>query len=474
MRARDETLRARAGWGVFDAFGRALFSASRFARPASVEELRALLLRAREERLPVTLRGAGRTYGDGALASAGLVVDLGGLDRVLAWDPATGVLEAEPGVTIEQVWRRALPDGWWPAVVPGTMRPTLGGCLAMNVHGKNAFRAGPIGEHVLDLDLLTASGARLHLSRAERPDLFHAVPGGLGLLGAVARVRLQLKRVESGLLRVLPLRAKDLDEQLALMEQHRPEAAYLVSWVDCHARGGALGRGVIHRADAVAAADDPLGPASLRPEAQDLPPKLFGLPRGLLRHGLKPFLLGGAMGLVNLAKYQASRLGDRRPYLQAHVAFHFLLDYVPDWRLAYGERGFLQVQLFLPHAGVREALRDLLELCQRRGLPSSLGVLKRHRPDPFLLSHGLDGWSLALDFAVPAERERLWSLARELQERTLEAGGRFYPAKDATLTRAQYARGVGEEALRRFGALKREVDPEGLFESGLSRRLLQG
>jgi FAD/FMN-containing dehydrogenase len=38
------------------------------------------------------------------------------------------------------------------------MRPTLGGCLAMNIHGKNNFRVGSIGDHVLDFDLLTTDG----------------------------------------------------------------------------------------------------------------------------------------------------------------------------------------------------------------------------------------------------------------------------------------------------------------------------
>ena len=46
----------------------------------------------------------------------------------------------------------------WPPVVPGTMLATLGGCVAMNVHGKNHARAGAIGRHVRSLTLLTGDG----------------------------------------------------------------------------------------------------------------------------------------------------------------------------------------------------------------------------------------------------------------------------------------------------------------------------
>ena len=43
---------------------------------------------------------------------------------------------------LADLWRTALPSGFWLPVAPGTMRPTVGGCIAMNVHGKNHFVAG--------------------------------------------------------------------------------------------------------------------------------------------------------------------------------------------------------------------------------------------------------------------------------------------------------------------------------------------
>ncbi|MBS2024085.1 MAG: FAD-binding protein, partial [Deltaproteobacteria bacterium] len=75
MRARADSLRARAGVRVHDSFGRALLSASRFEAPRSVDELRALFARASAEGMPLTLRGAGRSYGDASLNTPGLVVD---------------------------------------------------------------------------------------------------------------------------------------------------------------------------------------------------------------------------------------------------------------------------------------------------------------------------------------------------------------------------------------------------------------
>ena len=115
-----------------------------------------------------------------------------------------------------------------------------------------------------------------------------------------------------------------------------------------------------------------------------------------------------------------------------------------------------------------------MQLCQREGLPPYLGVLKRHRPDPFLLSHALEGWSLAMDFRVTrANRERLWALTAKVTEQVLDVGGRFYFAKDAVLRSEDVERMFGAEPLRQFRALRDTVDPERLLSSGLSRRVLK-
>ena len=104
-------------------------------------------------------------------------------------------------------------------------------------------------------------------------------------------------------------------------------------------------------------------------------------------------------------------------------------------------------------------------------LESYLGVLKRHRPDKFLLTHAVDGYSFALDFKVTKRnRARLWELAHKMNDLVLAAGGRFYFAKDSTLRPSDAAAYLGE-AIPRFQKLKAEVDPEGLLTSDLAERV---
>lgn len=466
------TLRAHAPWRVLDGFGGAVRSASRYAAPRSKDELAELLRRARAEGLSVAFRGSGRSYGDAALSTRGLVIDGSRMNRLLSWDPINGVVDAEGGLTIEGLWRRTLADGWWPAVVPGTMFPTLAGCVSMNIHGKNNFRVGPFGEHVLDLDVLTPDGRTIRCSRTENLDVFLAAIGGLGMLGAITRVRLRLRRVDSGVLRVVPIRAANLDAMFDVFEERAWHVDYLVGWIDCLASGSALGRGQIHEASYVGRDEDPDQGATLAVERQLLPRRILGLPKDKLWRLMRPALNDVGMRLVNGMKMLAARWNDRRPYLQTHVGFAFLLDYVPDWRRAYEPGGLIQYQVFAPAGAARELFREVLARCQHERLPSYLGVLKRHRADEFVLSHGLDGYSLALDFRVTAaNHQALTRLLGELTKRVLASRGTFYFAKDSVLTRDDVERAYSRERLDRFLRIKERLDPEHVLESDLFRRV---
>lgn len=465
--------RTRAPLRVIDGFGRSVLAACRYAEPRSVEELAFAFKQAQQEGLTVAFRGAGRSYGDASLNTGGMVIDATKLDRMLSWDPTTGVLEAEAGLTIEGLWRRTIEDGYWPAVVPGTMRPTMGGCVSMNIHGKNNFRAGPFGEHVLELDLLTPQGELLTLSRSQRPELFHAVIGGLGMLGAVTRVKLKLKKVESGNLRVESISGTNLDALFDAFEHRLHYADYLVGWVDCLAKGKSLGRGIVHSAEYLHAGEDPMGAASFHVERQGLPGTIAGVPKSELWKVMQFFVNKPGVKLVNALKYYSSWLDHGDKYLQSHVAFAFLLDYVPNWRLSYGRGGFIQYQIFVPHATARDTMKDVLNLCHRAGLPSFLGVLKRHRPDPFLLTHALDGWSLAMDFRVTARnKSRLWALTERMTERVIAGGGKFYFAKDSVLRATDVELAYGREKLGQFMAIKKQLDPNGTLSSDLWTRAL--
>ena len=452
--------------------GRAAASAGYLYRPTQVEQIAVLFEQAARGGWTVAPRGAGRSYGDAALNGGQVVLDLQRMNRVLDWNPDTGVIRAEPGVTIEQIWQCCLEDGWWPPVVPGTMRPTLGGCLGMNIHGKNNYRAGPFGEHVLAFEALLPTGELVRCTPHSDPNLFYGLISGAGLLGVFTSITLQLHAIHSGDVTVTAWTAPSMRAMLDSMEPLKSTADYLVGWVDTTAGGGGLGRGQVHSAQYVPAQDEAARAQSLSRDHQKLPDKLLGL---VPMSALWPFMPLGfnslMMPLVNTGKYLAGRL-EKHHYRQSLVAFNFLLDSLPIVDYAYGRRGLIQYQSFVPRAAAADTFRAILDLTQRRGMPSFTGVTKRHRPDPFLFSHAVDGFSMALDFPVPRRAEALDQMAHDLDRLVLDAGGRFYFAKDSTLTPYAAARYLGEATLARFRALKTRCDPQDVLQTDLYRRVL--
>jgi FAD/FMN-containing dehydrogenase len=442
-------------------------------RPTTIEGLHDVLALARAEGRNVGLRGAGQSYGDAATNAENVCLDTSRLTRILDWDPGAGRIRVEPGVTIRQLWQYVIEDGWWPPVVSGTMQTSLGGAAGMNIHGKNNWKAGTIGEYIDAFDLLLPSGEVVRCSREERPDLFHAAIGGFGMLGCFTSLTLRLKRVHSGLLEVEPIPIRSLDEMFDVVEARLATADYLVGWIDTFARGAALGRGLVHHANYLPEGEDREAAQTLRVVNQELPSNVAGIvPKSIMWALMRPFTNDPGVRLVNEAKYRMSRLEGHRRYRQSHAGFAFLLDYVPEWKRAYGPGGLIQYQSFLPAETARAVYREILERSHRAGLTPYLGVFKRHRMDPFLMTHAVDGYSLALDFKVTrANRRRLWEHAADLTRVVLDAGGRFYFAKDSTLTAPQLERYLAEERVQRFLSHKRRLDPEGLLQTDLWRRL---
>ncbi|HKI55122.1 MAG TPA: FAD-binding oxidoreductase, partial [Anaerolineales bacterium] len=177
---------------------------------------------AKKTGLTVTARGTGISYNDVSLNGGGVVLDMSGMDQILEWDSASGYVRCEAGVTLKQLWQKVEPDGWWPPVVSGTMKTTLGGCLSANIHGKNNYQAGTIGEHVVDFTAMLPTGALVTCSPKKNGDLFYAIISGLGMLGVFTSITLKMKRIYSGLISVDARPVHNLREHLGDLLENAP------------------------------------------------------------------------------------------------------------------------------------------------------------------------------------------------------------------------------------------------------------
>jgi decaprenylphospho-beta-D-ribofuranose 2-oxidase len=430
------------GWGRI---GR---SDALVARPERIREVLGAMADCAGQR--VIARGAGRSYGDAAQNGDGRVVLTTRLDRLLAFDEAEGLLVAEPGVTFADLLDTFLPRGFLAPVTPGTAFATLGGGVAADVHGKNHESAGSLGRHLRWLDLLLPSGEVVRTSPSERPDLFAATVGGMGLTGIVLALCLRLQRVPSNAVALREERIGGLDDFLDRLSTAGPATTFSVGWIDALATGSALGRGILELAE---------------PAAQSLeirPPRQRTVPIDLPGLALSSW---SVRAFNEIYWRRVPRAGRTRTVGLGR--FLYPLDAVRGWNRIYGRRGFRQLQCVVPRTEGPAALRRLLETTARTGRTSFLAVLKAMGETGFgHLSFPMPGYTLALDLP---ERPGTLELMRELETITLDHGGRIYLAKDSCLTPEGFFRMYPR--LGEFRRVLEEVDPEARLSSDLARRL---
>ena len=419
-------------------------------------------LRQQGGRRGVVARGLGRSYGDAAQNSGGLALDLTKLDKILRVDaegePPT--VHVQAGVSLDTLMRALLPFRLWVPVLPGTRQVTVGGAVAADVHGKNHHTEGSFGNHVRSLDLLTADGeVRTVTPDGEDGELFWATIGGMGLTGVILAATVVLQRTETAYFRVDTDRTSDIEDLMAAMTEGDDDYQYSVAWFDAVTRGRHSGRAVLTRGS--------------KARLEDLPPKLarhplkfvapsFGTMPQVFPNGMVNRATAKAFSTAWYYKAPAHQVGA----LQNITQFFHPLDIVQEWNRVYGPNGFLQYQFVVPFSEPQTFLRCFHAIVASGHL-SCLNVLKRFGPgNPSPLSFPMPGWTLTVDLPISEGLDRL---CNELDELVIGAGGRVYLAKDSRLGASAFRRMYPR--LDDFLAVRRRVDPAGLFTSDLARRL---
>lgn len=375
-------------------------------------------------RRPLLAYGNGRSYGDSCLNDGGTLIDVRGLDDILAFDRETGLITCGAGLLLDRLLEIVVPAGWFPPVTPGTAFVTIGGALANDVHGKNHHSAGTFGCHVRAFELVRSDGQRLICAPDLNSELFTATIGGFGLTGLVTQVTLQLMPVASGEMAQEVVPFGNLAGFFDIATTSDATHDYTVAWIDSLASGRNLGRGVFFRANHAPASNT----SAPRP-ARSLP---FPLK--------PPFPLINRLTLSAFNwLYRNSQPRDGLERRVPYRPFFYPLDRIHDWNRAYGPNGLRQFQCAIPRAGAPDTIAEMLRQTLAAGEASFLTVLKLFgdRPSPGLMSFAVPGATLTLDF--PNRGERTERLLARLDGLAIAAGGRVNPYKDARMSPATFA-----------------------------------
>jgi len=394
-------------------------------------------------------RGAGLSYSPASFGAGAQVIDMTRFDRVLDFEPQSGQVTVEPGISVGSLTAFLAEKGRYMPALPGYPRITVGGCLAFDIHGKSQIHSGNFSRWVDSLVLRHVDHGELRCSRHREREVFELTLGGMGLTGIVTQVVLDTAPLPSTCVQVSKTFVSDLCEAAELLRQQANTADISYSWHDLNLPGKQFGRGVVYI-------------ERFAPERQASPAELP--PRPLTSH----LPMGGWNRLTTRPAMALYGALVRRPGV-AHVPLQqalFPIHGKEIYYMLFGGRGFREYQVIIPHGSFAEFATDLARLLGAAKVPITLGSLKVFKGEPRYVGFSAEGIALALD--VPATHNSL-GLFSELDELVVRYRGVINLSKDSRVTS-----GLCERVLpgyRQFAEELRRFDPARRYASALSEQI---
>ena len=399
---------------------------------------------------PQTVQGAGLSYVAAGFGDSSTVHDMKKFNRILAFNAEEQWLEVEAGATIGDIyfflkrWNLCIKS------LPGYPSVTIGGCIAVNVFGKNQTKEGLFGNCVRSLKLFHPIHVFQSLSPTENPELFDLTVGGLGLTGVMVSAVLSLNKIPGMGVCEKKVEVKNLRECFETLKTYSQSEDLLYSWNNFSANAG--GRGFVITGQFCS--DEGKGGGARV--------KKFDLARTCcwpnFYNPLTQKVLNTAYEFLNL-KWKAEQTLSYFDYFfpVANKMIYFKL---------FGKKGFLERQYLIPFEAQDSYLQSFDRIFTKHKPLVTLCSCKIFKGEQRLLHFNGNGIVLTMD--LPAD-DRYLPFHRELYDLNLEHGVIDNFAKDSLIdgptVQNQYPE--FEEFKERLHAW----DPERLFQSNLGSRL---
>ena len=431
------TVTADGTWTNFA--GRHSVRPQRVVAPADLDELRRVLKEASDAGSRVRVVGSGHSYSDIAIAPE-TQVSLRHLSRVLHVDAAAGLVTVQGGMTLHQIRAELRRHRLAFANMGDIDHQSIAGALSTGTHG-TGLRMPAFASQITALELMLADGTIVRYAE-EDGDRWDAARVSLGALGVIVSVTLRavphyrLRRSDAVISR---------DQAFALLADPPQEGhvgLYFMPYID---------QVLMWTAERT---QDPIDkPSALGEWFRDVVKVNYGL---------------GAMGAV----------ARRAPRLVPALSRSFAKGIKPETTVDDYDKVFLR-PLFVRHDAwefgvpltrANDAVRALMSSIEDAGLPYAFPCETRIAPAETAWLHPTYGRPTACIGAAiypGVDVEAAWETA---QRAAVDLGGRPHWGKWHTLEAADLARLYPRWA--DFQAIRRELDPEGLFGSPAVDRVL--
>ena len=425
------------GWGKNKFFN------CNIAYPKNINELKALV------KGNTIARGLGRSYGNSSIQPSSTIVTTK-LNKILYFNKKNGIIEVESGISIKELVKQTVRNGWFLPVTPGSKYITIGGMVASDVHGKNHHKVGSFRNFILDLRVINNRGKVLLCNKIKNRDLFNYTIGAMGLTGIIYSCRFKLKKISSNLIFQETLKNKDLKETLRSFENSK-NWEYNVAWLDGSANQNKIGRSVTYRAHHIKKKKSIL---EFKAEKSIKIPNMFP----------SWFMNSYTIKLLNFLYYLLSAKSKKVISLDKYF---FPLDRIKNWNIVYGKKGFITYQFIVPYKNSYNVINKILNILSDNKIYSYISVIKSMKKNNKYLSFGKEGLSFVFDFPIYKNIDKVLD---KIDKIIISNNGDMYLTKDSRITR-----GIFQKINKKFysPSFKKFRKKEDCYFSSLQSRRLK-
>ena len=164
----------------------------------TTEETAAIMKLCHDNKIPVTVRGAGTGLVGGCVpVHGGIVLCTAKMNRILSYDMNNLVVHTQPGVLLCDLAADALAHGLMYPPDPGEKTATVGGNVSTNAGGMRAVKYGVTRDYVLAMTVVLPNGEIMKLGKtvcktSSGYSLLHLMIGSEGTLGIITELTLKL------------------------------------------------------------------------------------------------------------------------------------------------------------------------------------------------------------------------------------------------------------------------------------------
>lgn len=417
----------------------------RVERPDSAEAVQRAVAAAAASDLRIKPVGSGHSF-TGIAVAPGVQLDLTSLSGVLHADVETGRVTLAAGTRLHQLPGMLAPYSLALPNMGDIDRQTISGATSTGTHG-TGLGFGGLATQIVAAKLVTGTGELITVSETERPELLPAVRLGLGALGVIVELTLQL----------VPRYV------LHAVEKPEPLDAVLDDWM-----------GRVRGADHFEFYWFPHTEQALTKTNTRLPGDAPRNPLGRVSRWVDDEVLANGLyrGICALGRLAPATTPFFARQVDKFTGDRDFADFSPSVFITNRTVRFREMEYAIPLAAVPEAFREVRALIERKGWRVSFPIeVRAAAADDNWLStaHGRESGYIAVHRYFREDEREYFSAVEDIM-RAHE--GRPHWGKMHTQT---------AETLRRvyprfddFLAVRDELDPERRFQNPYLERVLDG